>query len=267
VTLPLSPLPLSDYHVSVVLPVYSETDSVREVVRWLRNHFGMQLVEILIVISPRSSAESRAVCDQLAAEDERTQVFVQQNNPGVGQAFREGYARTRGNVVLSMDSDGEMELAAIPKMVAEMARGNYGVVVGSRWMKGGGFVGYSGFKRWLNWGFQQLFRVLFWTRLHDLTYGFKLLRAEVVHGIMWEASLHEIGCETTLKPIRAGVPVSEVPSVWTARAQGRSKNSFWRNFRYVEMALRIWISGAACATATPGCAVPAKPQAASSSPA
>ena len=48
-------------------------------------------------------------------------------------------------------------------------------------LKGGGFVGYSRFKRVLNWGFQQLFRLLFATRLSDLTYGFKVFRAEVVH--------------------------------------------------------------------------------------
>src|SRR5207249_466143 len=91
VSISLEPLAAADYRVSVVLPVYSETDSVREVVGWLRRHFSEQLSEILIIISPRSSAESRAVCDDLAAEDARTQVFVQKNNPGVGHAFREGY--------------------------------------------------------------------------------------------------------------------------------------------------------------------------------
>jgi dolichol-phosphate mannosyltransferase len=138
-----------------------------------------------------------------------------------------------------MDSDNEMELTAIPRMLACLAEGNHGLVVGSRWLPGGGFVGYSRLKRWLNWGFQQLFRLLFRTRLHDLTYGFKVLRAEVVHGIEWEATLHEVGCETTLKPVHLGVSVGEVPSVWTARTQGRSTNNFWRNFRYVATALRI----------------------------
>jgi glycosyltransferase involved in cell wall biosynthesis len=233
----------SDYHISVVLPVFSETDTVRLIAEWLRQNLGERLLEILIIVSPRSSAESLAVCDGLAAEDERIRVFVQQQNPGVGHAFREGYARVRGNVVLSMDSDNEMELAAIPRMLDKLAEGNHGLVVGARWLPGGGFVGYSRFKRLLNWGFQQLFRWLFWTPLHDLTYGFKVLRAEAVHGIVWEASLHEIGCETTLKPIRLGVSAGEVPSTWTARTQGRSTNNFWRNFRYVAMAWHILTHG------------------------
>jgi dolichol-phosphate mannosyltransferase len=240
---PLNPLAADDYRISVVMPVFSETDTVRETVAWLATHLDTRLLEIIIIIAPQSTATSRQVCDLLSQQDPRVRVFVQQENPGVGRAFREGYARARGNVVLSMDSDGEMDVNTIPLMLAEMGRGSFGLVVGSRWLPGGGFVGYSRWKYWLNWGFQQLFRLLYFTRIHDLTYGFKLLRAELIHEIEWEATLHEIGCETTLKPIRLGLPVSEVSTCWTARTQGRSTNNFLRNFRYLGMALRILVRG------------------------
>src|SRR5262249_22553653 len=151
---------------------------------------------IIIVISPKSSVESRGICERLAGSHSRVCVFEQEVNPGVGRAFREGYARVRGNAVLSMDSDGEMELTTIPAMIDEMARGNFGLVVGSRWHPAGGFVGYSPVKRCLNWAFQQIFRVLFRTPLHDLTYGFKLIRSDLVRCISWESTLQEIGCET-----------------------------------------------------------------------
>jgi dolichol-phosphate mannosyltransferase len=235
----LAPLAPAEHRISVVMPVFSETETVRIVVDWLRANLASRLHEIIIVISPRSSKDSYAVCEEMTRLDPRIQLIVQQVNPGVGNAFREGYARATGNVILSMDSDNEMELAAIPTMLDTLATKNYGVVIGSRWLPGGGFVGYQRFKRVLNWGFQQLFRLLFLTRCSDLTYGFKVLRAEVIHGIAWEATLSEIGCETTMKPIRAGFAIGEVPSVWTARTQGRSTNNFWRNFRYVHMALRV----------------------------
>ena len=241
----LSALALDEFRISVVLPVFSETRTVREITDWLRANLKPWLLEVIIVISPRSSAESKEVCRELARTDSRVQVFEQQENPGVGRAFREGYARVRGNIVLSMDSDGEMELATIPRMIAEMARGGFGLVVGSRWLPGGGFVGYSPAKRWLNWGFQQLFRIVFRTRLHDLTYGFKVIRADLVRNIRWEAIYQEIGCETTLKTIWLGIPASEVPTTWKAREEGRSTNNFARNFRYVGMALSILKHGVA----------------------
>jgi dolichol-phosphate mannosyltransferase len=248
---PLPPLPATEQRISVVLPVFSETDTVRLIADWLRQNLGERLLEIIVIISPHSLAESRSVCDNLAAEDERICVFVQQRNPGLGHAVREGYARVRGNVVLSMDADNEMELAAIPRMLAELTEGNHGLVVGSRWLPGGGFVGYSRLKYRLNWCFQQMFRWLFWTRLHDLTYGFKVIRTELVRGIAWEGTLHEIACETTLKIVRLGVSVSEVPSIWTARAQGASKNTFWRNFRYVRTAAVILFRGVAFTSHAP----------------
>jgi len=239
----LEPLTAADFRVSVVLPVFSETDTVREVAQWLLDHLGSQLVEIVIVLSPRSSAASRETCASLGSMNPRVRVHEQQENPGLGRAVREGMARTSGNLVLLMDSDGEMENETVIRMLAEMSAGGHGLVTASRWIPGGGFEGYSRVKWVLNWCFQRIFRLLFWTTLHDLTYGFKLLRGELARGINWEGTLHEIACETTMKPIRLGVSAAEVPSLWTARRQGNTKNRFLRNFRYASMACRILVRG------------------------
>jgi dolichol-phosphate mannosyltransferase len=223
--------------ISVVLPVYSETDSVRQVVDWLMATLGGKLLEIIIVASPKSSPESRQVCEALTVRYPQVRLESQRVNPGLGNAVRQGLARTRGDWVLMMDSDGEMENETVLRMIDKLAEDDYQLVVASRWIRGGGFSGYGGFKYYLNWAFQQIFRIIFWTGLHDLTYGFKLLRGDLARDIEWEGTLHEIACETTLKPVRLGVPVAEVPSRWTARTQGVSKNSFLRNFRYVRTAL------------------------------
>ena len=74
--------------VSVVLPVYSETRTVREVASGLKELLGSAFAEIVIVLSPRSSAESRAVCESLAAEDARIRIHVQVRNPGLGRRRR-----------------------------------------------------------------------------------------------------------------------------------------------------------------------------------
>lgn len=239
----LEPLDPDDYRVSVVMPVFSETDTVRQIAEWLLRELGPRLHEIILVQSPRSSETSRAVCQGLTDEYQQVQLHVQHENPGLGRAVREGFALATGNLVLMIDSDGEMEIETVPRLLSTMAAGGHALVAASRWLPGGGFSGYSRVKYYLNWCFQQLFRWLFWTPLHDLTYGFKLIRAELVHGIDWQGTLHEIACETTLKPIRLGVSVAEVPSKWTARTQGVSKNTFWRNFRYVRIAASILFRG------------------------
>lgn len=241
--LELEPLDPADFRVSVVMPVYSETDTVRSLAEGLIGELGSRLCEIIVVQSPRASERSRAICRQLSEDHPQVRLHVQRNNPGLGRAVREGFERVRGNLVLMMDSDGEMELDTVPRLLAEMERGGHALVVASRWLPGGGFHGYDRKKYYLNWCFQQLFRWLYWTPLHDLTYGYKLIRAELVRGIAWQGTLHEIACETTLKPVRLGAPAAEVPSTWTARTQGVSTNPFWRNWRYLRMAASILVRG------------------------
>ncbi|MBI3828315.1 MAG: glycosyltransferase family 2 protein [Planctomycetes bacterium] len=239
----LPPLKTEDFRISVVLPVFSETDSICEVVKGLNAILGARILEIVIVMSPKSGPDTRAVCADLVKNDPRIRLQVQQVNPGLGNGVREGYAATKGNLVLNIDSDGEMELDTVRRMLEKMDTGQYDMVVASRWMKGGGFSGYSPLKYVLNFGFQQMFRILFWTRVNDLTYGFKMMRGELARGIAWEGVLHEIACETTMKPVKLGARACAVPSKWTARVQGQSKNTFWRTFRYVGMALKILCRG------------------------
>jgi glycosyltransferase involved in cell wall biosynthesis len=229
----------TQYGISVVLPVYSETESVRTIVEWLATHLGPRLLEVIIVLAPASTEQSRLVCQDLADRDGRVRIHIQQCNPGLGHAVREGIAKTRGSHVLLMDSDGEMENDTIMGLLGQMIEGNYGLVVASRWARGGGFIGYSRAKLVCNWCFQQLFRLLYWTNTHDLTYGFKLLSGELARSIEWQGTFHEIACETTLRPIKLGASVAEVPSRWTARRQGSSKNSIVGNLRYLWMAVHV----------------------------
>jgi dolichol-phosphate mannosyltransferase len=124
-------------------------------------------------------------------------------------------------------------------MVDKLVSAGADMVVASRWMPGGGVVGYDRAKYFLNRGYQLLFRVLFRTPVHDLTLGFKLCRADVMKAMPWDSEFHDIGCETTLRPIRAGCVVAEVPTVWVCRKEGSSSNPFLNNFKYVWKALAI----------------------------
>lgn len=228
-----------DIRLSVVLPVYAETESVRQIVEALERLVGPRLHEVLIVISRDSPAESFAVSEGLARRTPQVEVMEQRDYPGLGFAIRQGIEAAGGSHILLMDSDGEMDVETVPQMLVALERDDLDLVIGSRWAEGGGVEGYDSFKYYLNMVYQYLFRWLYRTHVRDLTLGFKLGRAEVLQGFDWSGQYHEIGCETTLRPIRAGYRVGEVPTVWRQRRQGRSSNPLWRNLRYVWMALAI----------------------------
>lgn len=228
---------------SVVLPVHSETEVLREVTAKLVSLIGPDLHEILFIVSPRSPDATLAVVEGLARQYPAVRWEAQRDNPGLGYAVRQGLRSVSGTHVLMMDSDGEMAPETVPAMIAKMRETGCDLVVASRWMKGGGVVGYDPKKYWLNRGFQGLFRLFYQTRIHDLTLGFKLARVEKIREVTWTSQFHNFSMETTLRPIRLGWRVEEVPTTWVARQSGASQNPFRRNLLYATTALRILAQG------------------------
>ncbi len=225
---------------TVIMPVYSETESVRRIIDDITERLIDYLHEIILIVSPRSSDESKRICSELAASYGLVRMIMQSEKPGFGQAYREAFPHARGTHILMLDADEEFDLSAIPRMINRIGAGA-DVVVGSRWIPEGGVKGYGLSTFLANRAFQIVLRLAFQSPLHDLTFGFKMLSSNVVKTIPWEGKMHELAMETTLKPLRFGYRVEEVPAFWTRRREGRSKNqSFvWRARWYLPIAWRI----------------------------
>jgi glycosyltransferase involved in cell wall biosynthesis len=227
---------------SIVVTVFSETFSIRETVDILLRQDRGYIREIILLISPRASQEAFAICRECAEKEPRIKILTQKNNPGIGWAYREGMQAATGNFVALMAADLETEPAAVDRMVERILETGCDGVIANRWLPGGGFKNYDPIKYVLNWTFQKMFQILYWTKLGDLTYGFKILSKKVTDSIEWEGTLHEICIETTVKPLVRGYRIEQIPSVWIGRKEGRSANTFLRNFRYVEMAFKTLFS-------------------------
>ena len=149
-----------------------------------------------------------------------------------------------GNFVALMAADLETQPAAIDRMVDKILETDCDGVIADRWLPGGGFTNYDPVKLVLNWIFQKMFQIFFWTELGDLTFGFKILSKKMADAIQWEeAGLDEICAETTVRPIKLGYRIKQVPSVWVGRKEGSSVSTFFRNLRYVKLALKILVTG------------------------
>lgn len=229
--------------ITVVMPVHNETEMILKVGDGLMKLIGERILELIVIVTPTSPPETMAFIKQLKQKYSCVKIEIQKVMPGIGNAYRQAYAIAKGKYVLNMESDGEMDVNTVPLMVHLMDEG-HDLVQASRWAQGGGFVGYSRLRYILNWGFQKLFRALFATHISDLTYGFKIMLKEYAQGFKWEGVMHEFSCESTLRPIKAGARVAQVPTIWRARTKGKSAGTFWRNFRYGAMAIRILIQGA-----------------------
>jgi dolichol-phosphate mannosyltransferase len=230
---------LKEIRLSIVVTVFMETFSIHETMATLLKNDRGYIHEILLVISPRASEESFAICRLYEKQDPRVRVLVQKNNPGIGWAYREAMEAAMGNYIALMAADLETEPAAVDRMVDKIVETQCDGVIANRWLPGGGFTNYDPLKYVLNWIFQKFFKTLFWTKLGDLTFGFKILSKQIAREINWQGTLHEICIETTVAPLKRGFRLEQVPSVWVGRKEGQSVNTFFRNFRYVRMAFQI----------------------------
>jgi glycosyltransferase involved in cell wall biosynthesis len=233
---------LSAIKLSVVVTVFSETFSIDETLKILLDNDRGYIQEILLLTSPRASEETFSICRQCEARQPRVKLVVQKNNPGIGWAYREGMEAAKGNYVALMAADLETEPAAIDRMVRKVEETGCDEVIANRWLPGGGFTNYDPLKLVLNWIFQKAFRVLFWTHIGDFTFGLKLLSKEVAEAIEWDGTTHEICIETTVKPLKKGYHLEQVSTVWVGRKEGASVNTFFKNFRYVKLGLRVFLT-------------------------
>jgi dolichol-phosphate mannosyltransferase len=229
----------SAFRVSAILPAFAETGTIPELVSALVHLVGPELFEILLVVSPKSPSETLAACREAGNLFPNIHVSVQRRSPGVGFAYREGIEDAAGDVLLLMDTDGEFDVDTVPLLLAKLRETNADLVVGARFARGGGVEGYPPVKYFLNRAYQLLFRVLYRTRVHDLTFGYKLGKAAALKSLRLTAQFQEIGCEVTLRALKAGFRVEEVPTVWRCRKAGGSTNPLRRNLKYASLAWSI----------------------------
>ncbi len=225
--------------VSVLLPVYSETDLLTQSIERLKSNLREYLHEILIVVSPKSTPECLALCDRLPREDPRIRTIVQSDRPGIGWAYREAIPHMTGTHGLIICSDLETDPDDARRLVDAALATGADIVCASRWSSGGGFTGYDPLKLVLNRAFNLIFRVLYRLRIHDITFGYKLITAEVLRRVRWEYGRHEFCAEILLKPVRLGYRAVEVPTKWVKRPEGESKGAFLGNFKFASAAVSI----------------------------
>jgi dolichol-phosphate mannosyltransferase len=224
--------------ISVIITVYSETDLLVESVARLRQQLQEWPYEILVVVHPKSSPECMAVCDELGRQND-IRIIVQGPRSGIGWAYREAIPYITGTHALMMNADLETNPDDAAALVRKAEATGADIVCASRWLRGGGFSGYNPVKLVLNYSYNLIFRTMYRTSIHDLTFGYKLMRAEILQKVNWEYGTHEFCAEVLLKPLRLGYRAVEIPTRWIKRQEGDSKMTFMRNFRFVSAAWKI----------------------------
>jgi glycosyltransferase involved in cell wall biosynthesis len=225
--------------VTIILPVINETYSLIQTIEPIMTTSKQDLRELLIVVADRTTPESMATVAALRERFGDLIVVHHQKLKFLGGAMREAFDLVRGSHVIMMSSDLETDPVLVPGLIEVARRNPDAIGTVTRWRTGGSFEGYNPVKLFANAIFQKLLSLLYWTRLSDMTYAYRILPSKLVQSIAWEELRHPFLLETMIKPLRLGVRVIEISGKWRARTEGESQNTFLGNFKYFRIGWRV----------------------------
>lgn len=204
---------------SLVAPTYNERDRLSDLVAAVFNAFHAGGVEgELIIVDDNSPDGTGRVADELSARYPM-KVIHRAGKLGLGTAVVDGFNASDAEVVGVIDADLSHPPALVPRMLAAMRETGADLVVGSRYIPGGG-TGNWPLSRRLMSRFACLLAMGL-TPVRDVTSGFFLIRRDLARGVTISAGGFKICLELLIRS--APRLVVEVPYVFQTRTAGESK--------------------------------------------
>jgi dolichol-phosphate mannosyltransferase len=211
----------------LVLPTYEEATNIERMVEQARAKLPAD-AQILIV-DDNSGDGTGEIAARLEREHEGVRYLHRPRKEGLGPAYIAGFRRALAEgagLVVEMDADFSHEPAYLPRLLD--AAGRADVVIGSRYVPGGGVSDWGPLRRAISHGGSTYARLVLGVGVRDLTGGFKCFRREVLEAIDLEAVRsrgYAFQVEMTYRAIELGFEVVEVPIVFRDRQAGSSKMS------------------------------------------
>ena len=206
--------------ISAVLLAYKEEESLSLLFPRLIEKLDSlgEEYEMIVVDTAQTLDNTKGVCDKYGA------VYVNQEEPGFGGAYRKGISVMKGDKMLVLDSDGSHDPVYIPDIYNKYITG-YDVVIGSRYTKGGKTQDAVS-SRIMSHILNGVFRIVTGVKAKDLSTNFRIYRADVLRQIKLTSTNYDVLEEVLLLmklKIGKDFKVGEIPITFNKRIAGESK--------------------------------------------
>lgn len=208
----------------VILPTYNEKENITELVKEI---FAQNLNLDILVVDDNSPDGTGQLVEDLRKNMPQLFILHREKKEGLGRAYIAGFKwalEHNYDYVFEMDADFSHQ----PKYLKDFLEAikDNDLIIGSRYIKGGGTEGWSKIRELISRGGCFYAKVILGLKIKDLTGGFKCYSRKVLENI----DLDKVGSngymfqiEMTYKAIKSGLKVREIPIIFIERAQGKTK--------------------------------------------
>jgi len=226
----IEPVPSRDQWLSIIIPAYNEAAAIAAILDKVAA-VDVPLAKELIIVDDASRDATASIVDDWIRRNPsvRARLVRHESNAGKGAAVRTGIAAATGDILLIQDADLEYEPNDYPAILGPILEGPATVVYGSRLAAQSRpeWLGVS--QRLANRVLTGLTNLLCGSRLTDMETCYKAFRAEAIKPLRLTARRFEIEPEMTIKLLRSGHDIVEVPIRYRGRSKAEGKKINWKD--------------------------------------
>ena len=203
---------------SIIIPVYNEELTIGNVINRLKK--VMQKISLkheIIVVDDCSEDKSLEI-----SQKHNVQVYSFKKHIGKGYALRAGFAKAKGDIIVTIDSDGSHRPEELPLLLAPILNDQADLVIGSRFLSNKPVstkkLNEAGVRI-----FNFLIKAITRTEVSDSQSGYRVMKSEVLKNMSLKSGEYEIESEMLVKTAQNGFRVREVPISFEQRTYGKSR--------------------------------------------
>jgi glycosyltransferase involved in cell wall biosynthesis len=206
---------------SVIVPVFNERRTIQLILAKVR----AVPIEKEIIIVDGGSFDGTQELLAIEARQPGTRVLHEPQRKGRGHAIKLGLAEARGEIVIFQDADLELDPADYPALIEPLEAGRCDVVFGSRFLNGRPLMTFLQY--WGNRVINLAVNLLYGTRLTDVETCYQVFRRPAVQGMRLESQHFAFTVELTVKLIKRGYRILEIPIQYIPRGRVEGKKVYW----------------------------------------
>jgi dolichol-phosphate mannosyltransferase len=212
----------------ILIPTFNEAKSIVGLLNKLGDFREVEKLQLdVLVIDDNSPDGTDEIVDNLQLP--WVELLRRQEKSGLGAAYRSGFARVMASNtyshVITMDGDGSHRVEDLKAMIGAIKPGK-SIVLGTRWISGGGVVNWPKSRQFLSKTGTQYAKLALKLDLNDLTGGYRIYSSELLNSLNlkdMKATGYCFQIEMAMAANLAGAVASEVPITFVERVDGVSK--------------------------------------------